>query len=589
MVKTKTSVLELKYYSYTSKLTGIFLSVFFIWFSCYGQTDFQKELVLNWNEFSINPEVIHVTNSHEINNSGGHLQGIQPYHHDGGNYLFLTGSSDSYSYCAVVKQGERNEVVAVNKLMDKPFKHAGGFQIYDNLLAVGIEDNDLKNKSKVSVYDISNLEKPFEKPLAVINRSGEKFRATAGCTAITKFRGNIILAVGDWDTENIDFYYCSAGKFPEDEFTFFCSFNSKTVSKRGWSDKKWSAWQNINLFNFDDELYLIGLGQNEKKGNEAALFTVSGDVNIGFELKKINSEIFECTGGCSFKAGAGVGFNSNAEPVIYACGYNIDETSVVNRFTGKHTGGKILPAHSHNDYEQERPLFEALENRFASIEADIYSVGNSIYVAHDFDKINPERTLQSLYLEPLKNIIGNNKSVYGDGQELFLMIDIKDDGLKTYKLLHKTLKKYKAYLSVYKKGKKKQGSVTVVISGNRPVEYMKSQKKRFAAVDGRIDNLDSGISSKFMLFVSDNWRKYFTWNSTGEMPENERNYLNELAAKARINGYLLRFWGTPNATKEQRIAVWSELKKAGVGLIGADHLKELKEFLQSETSFSDAD
>jgi hypothetical protein len=43
---------------------------------------------------------------------------------------------------------------------------------------------------------------------------------------------------------------------------------------------------------------------------------------------------------------------------------------------------------------------------------------------------------------------------------------------------------------------------------------------------------------------------------------------------------LLRFWNTPNRSAEQRNAVWSELKNAGVGLIGADELKELQKFLE---------
>ena len=80
-------------------------------------------------------------------------------------------------------------------------------------------------------------------------------------------------------------------------------------------------------------------------------------------------------------------------------------------FAQKNT--KILPAHSHNDYEHNRPLFDALDCKFKSIEADVYSVGDSLFVAHDSDKIKPGRTLCRLYLEPLKNeIIRNKGSVY---------------------------------------------------------------------------------------------------------------------------------------------------------------------------------
>lgn len=41
----------------------------------------------------------------------------------------------------------------------------------------------------------------------------------------------------------------------------------------------------------------------------------------------------------------------------------------------------VLPVHSHNDYENEYPLFDALACNFKSIEADIYSIGNPLFNA----------------------------------------------------------------------------------------------------------------------------------------------------------------------------------------------------------------
>jgi hypothetical protein len=234
----------------------------------------------------------------------------------------------------------------------------------------------------------------------------------------------------------------------------------------------------------------------------------------------------------------------------------------------------LLNGHAHNDYEHDRPLFDALDYRFKSIEADVYSVGDSLFVAHDFDQIKPGRTLRQLYLDPLQKEISKNKgSVYGNGEELILLIDIKDDGLKTYQLLHQVLQEYKSNLSFFAGGVKTKGAVLVVVSGNRPFEFMQSQDVRYAAYDGRLGDLDSDISPSLMPVVSDNWTNYFEWDGTGPMPENERKLLYDLAEKARKNGYLLRFWGTPTQAPEQRNGVWNELKAAQVGLIGADDLK----------------
>lgn len=239
-------------------------------------------------------------------------------------------------------------------------------------------------------------------------------------------------------------------------------------------------------------------------------------------------------------------------------------------------------AHSHNDYEHKQPLYDAQSFKFRSVEADVYSIDDSLFVAHDFDKISAGRTLRSLYLEPLKEQIEkNNGSVYGDGKEFILLIDIKDDSIRTYELLDKILEEYKACLCVIENGEKQIGPIMPVVSGNRPFKYMKNQQVRYAGYDGRIDNLGSGIPATLMPVVSDDWNSYFKWDGIGEMPKAEKKKLQELAAKSKTKGYLLRFWATPDQTLEQRRAVWTELKKAGVGIIGTDHLTELNEFLKS--------
>jgi hypothetical protein len=547
-----------------------------------GQVFSGKSPVSEFNNLESKPEIISFSNTLKINNSGGHLQGIQVIETNSSKYFFLSGSSDSHSYYVVVKQGDKNEVILVNKLMDKPFKHAGGFQIFQNYMAVGIEDNDAKDKSKVCIYDISNPEKPAGKPVAVLERAGKPKRSTAGCVGITKHNDKILLAIGDWDTKNIDFYSCKSSEFPNAGFELFHSINTESISKENWIDENWLSYQNINLFStVDNELVLIGLGQNNKNENVADLYQLKEDGAGKFSITKTASKTFNCDNEVSFKAGAGAVIDNKGRLGIIACGYNAREVSYLNYFSAKKEMIRVLPAHSHNDYEHERPLFDALDCNFKSFEADVYSVGDSLYVAHDFDKIKPGRTLRNLYLEPLKNeIIKNNGSVYGNGEEVILFIDIKDDGLKTYQNLHRILTEYKSHLTSFAHEKKNQESIMVVVSGNRPIEYLKSQTIRYAGFDGRLENLESGISPNLMPVVSDNWAKYFSWDGTGKMPAEEKLKLKNFAEKAKKQGYLLRFWNTPTRSPEQRKAVWTELKNADVGLIGVDELKEIQEFLK---------
>lgn len=58
--------------------------------------------------------------------------------------------------------------------------------------------------------------------------------------------------------------------------------------------------------------------------------------------------------------------------------------------------GHVIPlpkAHAHNDYEHERPLFDALEHGFCSVEADIGFIDGELRVAHDQEDARPGRTL----------------------------------------------------------------------------------------------------------------------------------------------------------------------------------------------------
>ena len=239
-----------------------------------------------------------------------------------------------------------------------------------------------------------------------------------------------------------------------------------------------------------------------------------------------------------------------------------------------------IPAHAHNDYMHERPLFDAIENGFRSIEADVFTQGDSLYVAHDRKDIKPGRTLRELYLEPLTEYISNDeKSIYDSACPLILLIDIKDHGLTTYKLLDRILNESREILCRVTPEAYVQGSVMVIVSGNRPVEYMMKQTPRFAFVDGRMKDLTEEYPPFLMPLISDRWTKYFSWSGKGDMPEKERTQLRMYVQHAHKKGQLIRFWATPDTPGKEREAVWTELLEAGVDLINTDDLGGLRAFL----------
>lgn len=249
--------------------------------------------------------------------------------------------------------------------------------------------------------------------------------------------------------------------------------------------------------------------------------------------------------------------------------------------TSADLGTPHAQAHAHNDYEHGRPLLDALEHGFTSVEADVWLVDGELLVAHDAEDLDPARTLEGLYLAPLKKLVrGKGRDVYPGYDGTFqLLIDIKNTGEATYAAIEKELGDYEELFTRYENGTVKDGPVEAVISGDRPLETMRSATERFGFYDGRMGDLHSGMPASLMPLVSDNWTKVFVWQGIGPMPETERRKLHEIVDHAHAQGYRVRFWATPDTDGPAREAVWSELLAAGVDHINTDDLAALDAFL----------
>ncbi|MBB3666065.1 hypothetical protein FB384_005025, partial [Prauserella sediminis] len=224
----------------------------------------------------------------------------------------------------------------------------------------------------------------------------------------------------------------------------------------------------------------------------------------------------------------------------------------------------------------------ALEHGFTSVEADVWAVGDELLVAHDSWELDPDRTLRSLYLEPLRDAVRGKSGVYPGWKGQFqLLVDIKSDGPRTWELLEHQLAEYAGMLTRYRDGKVDTGAIQVVVSGNRPLDNMAEAPERLSFYDGRSGDLGGDLAAELMPLVSDNWNTVFDWNGEGPMPARERARLREMAARAHDAGQRLRFWATPDQVGEQRTAVWTELRDAGVDHINTDDLAGLRDFLRS--------
>lgn len=235
----------------------------------------------------------------------------------------------------------------------------------------------------------------------------------------------------------------------------------------------------------------------------------------------------------------------------------------------------LVHAHAHNDYWHGRPLLDALDRGFCSVEADVFLKDGKLLVGHAANELKPGRTLEALYLEPLRERVkANGGRVYPSGPVVYLLVDVKSDAAATYAALGGVLAKYDDMLSVTRDGKFEPKAVTVVVSGNRDQAAIRKQKVRYAGIDGRPADLERDEPADVMPWVSENWNTLFRWKGDGPMPEGERAKLRDYVHKAHEHGRLVRFWATP-----ENEAFWAELLAAKVDLVGTDDLDRLKAYL----------
>jgi hypothetical protein len=259
-------------------------------------------------------------------------------------------------------------------------------------------------------------------------------------------------------------------------------------------------------------------------------------------------------------------------PIIYICLLCVSHCTA--------TAQSVMPlqrAHAHNDYLHERPLLDALDQGFSSVEADIYLVDGELLVAHYQWQLRPDRSLKTLYLDPLrKRVKSNGGRVFANGPEFTLLIDIKSDATSTFLALNKLLAEYPDVFSRIEDSKPIAGAVTAVISGNRDQKTILQSSPRYAGIDGRLTDLESGLPAHAMPLISDHWGRNFRWRGEGEIYRDDVEKLKKIVNQVHSSGRRIRFWAIPDQPQ-----VWRAMNDAKVDLINTDKLVELSQFLRN--------
>lgn len=233
--------------------------------------------------------------------------------------------------------------------------------------------------------------------------------------------------------------------------------------------------------------------------------------------------------------------------------------------------------HSHNDYAQARPLFAALENGYLSIEADVYLVSGELLVGHNQTDLKADKSLRSMYLEPLRawsQKVGAGKLKPGSIQ---LMVDIKQDAKGCYRLLLEQLSSYGDLVAVLEKGVLNGGPVRVVLSGNRPFEEVTRDHATWVGLDGKVEHISvvkPAFTALEMPMISAAWPEVCAWDGKEPVSEAEKAKLKGFIELCHKHGRTARLWGGPD-----RPEVWKELKNLDMDWVNTDFLAKAAETL----------
>ncbi len=240
----------------------------------------------------------------------------------------------------------------------------------------------------------------------------------------------------------------------------------------------------------------------------------------------------------------------------------------------------MLSGHSHNDYLRRAPLWDALSLGFISIEVDIHLVRGALLVGHDEEDLDASKTLQSLYLDPLRDHVREHDGwVYPSQHSLDLLIDIKSDASSTYETLVGVLAQYSEMFSTYTETRVQKRAVSAIVSGNRPRRTMMAEAVRIATYDGRIEDLGDRIPANFISLISADWAEHFSWRGLGSLSERDSRRLAQRIEEAHQSGYRLRFWNIPSPDGRPVEEVWRQLLDAGVDLLSVDDVSAYRDFV----------
>lgn len=268
------------------------------------------------------------------------------------------------------------------------------------------------------------------------------------------------------------------------------------------------------------------------------------------------------------------------------------------------------------------------------MEADVWLFDDDLYVGHNTASLTRNRTFQSMYVNPLVELLENMnpRSAFNNAtgrgvfdvdpdQTLVLLVDFKTNGVDTFPYVYDQLEPLRSrnYLSYFDGEKTVTRAITVVGTGNTPFNIVTSNTTRDIFFDAPLkqmwepprnpidvvdlnENLDAELdygtamsldvpessqgtvgtehvdsadafntTNSYYASVSFKSAVGFVWR--GHLSARQMEIIRGQIRGAKRRGLKARYWDTPAWPISLRNHVWHVLMKEGADVLNVDDLK----------------
>jgi hypothetical protein len=235
-----------------------------------------------------------------------------------------------------------------------------------------------------------------------------------------------------------------------------------------------------------------------------------------------------------------------------------------------------LPAYAHNDYENDKPLIDALRLGYQGVEADVFLIDGVLRVGHDRRHAAKRLSLEHMYLEPLQRLATRCGGIVTEGAEFMLIVELKEASRPAFDSLLALIGRYRDMLWYADRDSLRGRAVMVRLVGWHPppsqlgTSQMANARLHYKLTRPQRPKFNEQLSWLFWMLSADYGKSIAGWLPTNARRDRWLRVFHELADSGRT----IRVYNVPRDS-----AVYRQLLAAGVTLIGTKTLAATRELL----------